>query len=64
MVDTYVLKLVKDDIVPAVCHIVNLSIQTNRFPKNEKLLKSYLCTKVKAVNSTLKTTDQLPYYQS
>ena len=39
MVDTYVLKLVKDDIVPAVCHIVNLSIQTNRFPTKWKIAK-------------------------
>ena len=39
MVDTYILKLIKSDIVPAVCHIVNLSIQTNRFPTKWKIAK-------------------------
>ena len=39
MVDTYILKLVKSDIVTAVCHIVNLSIQTNRFPTKWKIAK-------------------------
>ena len=39
MVDTYILKLVKFEIVPAVCHIVNLSIQTNKFPTKWKLAK-------------------------
>ena len=32
MIDTYIIKLIKAEIVPAVCHIVNLSIQNNRFP--------------------------------
>ena len=27
--DTYILKLVKKEIIPAVCHILNLSIQLN-----------------------------------
>ena len=39
MVDTYILKLVKANIVPAVCHIVNLSIQSNRFPTKWKIAK-------------------------
>ena len=39
MVDTYIVKLVKDDITPAVCHIVNLSIQTNKFPTKWKIAK-------------------------
>ena len=39
MVDTYILKLVKNDIVPAVCHITNLSIQTNKFPSKWKVAK-------------------------
>ena len=30
--DTFILKLVKKEIVPSVCHILNLSIQTNKFP--------------------------------
>ena len=38
-VDTYIIKLVKSDIVPAVCYIVNLSIQTNRFPTKWKIAK-------------------------
>ena len=39
MVDTYILKLVKPNIVPAVCHIVNLSIQSNKFPTKWKIAK-------------------------
>ena len=30
--DTYIIKLTKKEIIPAVCHILNLSIQSNRFP--------------------------------
>ena len=37
--DTYILKLVKKEIVPAVCHILNLSIQLNRFPTKWKIAK-------------------------
>ena len=37
MIDTYIIKLVKLKIVPAVCHIVNLSIQTTRFPSKWKI---------------------------
>ena len=61
MVDTYVLKLVKVDIVPAVCHIINLSLQTNKFPTNGKLPRLYLCTKAKAANLNRKTKDQWPF---
>ena len=39
MVDTYILKLIRTDIVPAVCHIVNLSLQTNKFPTKWKIAK-------------------------
>ena len=39
MVDTYILKLIKSDIVPAVCHIVNLSLQSNKFPTKWKIAK-------------------------
>ena len=38
-VDTFILKLIKTDIVPAVCHIVNLSLQTNKFPTKWKIAK-------------------------
>ena len=38
-VDTYILKLIKADIVPAVCHIVNLSLQSNKFPTKWKIAK-------------------------
>ena len=38
-VDTYIIKLIKTDIVPAVCHIVNLSIHTNKFPTKWKIAK-------------------------
>ena len=37
--DTYILKLVKDIIVPAVCHIVNLSIEQKKFPTKWKIAK-------------------------
>ena len=39
MIDTYIIKLIKPDIVPAVCHIVNISIQTSRFPTKWKIAK-------------------------
>ena len=38
-IDTYILKLVKTNIIPAVCQIVNLSIQTNKFPTKWKISK-------------------------
>ena len=37
--DTYILKLIKSTIVPSVCHIVNLSLTTNRFPTKWKIAK-------------------------
>ena len=37
--DTYILKLVKDIIVPAVCHIINLSIEQKKFPTKWKIAK-------------------------
>ena len=37
--DTYILKLARKKIVPAVCHILNLSIQSNRFPTKWKIAK-------------------------
>ena len=37
--DTYILKLVKKEIIPAVCHILNLSIQLNKFPTKWKIAK-------------------------
>ena len=39
MIDTYILKLVKPNIVPAVCHIVNLSLQTCKLPTKWKIAK-------------------------
>ena len=39
MLDTSIIKLVKENITPAVCHIVNLSIQTNKFPTKWKIAK-------------------------
>ena len=39
MVDTYVIKLAKAEIVPAVCHIVNLSFQQSKFPTKWKIAK-------------------------
>ena len=37
--DTYILKLVRKKIVPSVCHIINLSIQSNKFPTKWKIAK-------------------------
>ena len=37
--DTYILKLIKKEAVPAICHILNLSIQTTRFPTRWKVAK-------------------------
>ena len=37
--DTYILKLTRKTIVPSVCHILNLSLQTNKFPTKWKLAK-------------------------
>ena len=39
MIDTYAIKLVKDEILPAVTHIVNLSITTQKFPVEWKKSK-------------------------
>ena len=37
--DTYIVKLTRNVILPSVCHIVNLSIQTNKFPTKWKIAK-------------------------
>ena len=38
-IDTYIIKLAVDDILPAVTHIVNLSIQQGEFPSIYKIAK-------------------------
>ena len=38
-IDTYTIKLIVDDILPAVTHIVNLSIQQGVFPSQYKIAK-------------------------
>ena len=38
-VDTYILKLTRKIIVPSVCHILNLSLQSNKFPTKWKIAK-------------------------
>ena len=35
-IDTYILKLIVDDILPAVTHVVNLSIQQATFPSSSQ----------------------------
>ena len=42
MIDTYIIKLIKADILPAITHIINLSISTKVFPTLWK--KSKNCT--------------------
>ena len=62
-VDTYILKLIKTDIVPAVCHIVNLSLQTNKFPTKWKRANVIPLYKGKGANLILRITDQLLFCQ-
>ena len=38
-IDTYILKLIVDDVLPAITHIVNLSIQQSVFPSLYKRAK-------------------------
>ena len=38
-IDSFVIKLAKDDLLPAITHLVNLSIQQKIFPKQWKLAK-------------------------
>jgi hypothetical protein len=38
-IDTYIIKLIIDDILPVVTHIVNLSIQQGAFPSMYKIAK-------------------------
>ena len=37
--DTFILKLTRKHIVPSVCHIINLSIQSKKFPTKWKIAK-------------------------
>ena len=37
--DTYILKLTRQHIVPSVCHILNLSVQSRKFPTKWKVAK-------------------------
>ena len=37
--DTYILKLTRQHIVPSICHILNLSIQSRKFPTKWKVAK-------------------------
>ena len=39
LIDTYILKLIRPEIVPAVTHILNLSISTKKFPMSWKKSK-------------------------
>ena len=39
MIDTYIVKLIKDDILPALTHIINLSITSKTFPTSWKKAK-------------------------
>ena len=43
-IDTYIIKLIKDDITPAFTHIINLSLTTNVYPeawKKSKVIPLY-----------------------
>ena len=62
--DTYILKLTRKYIVPSVCHILNLSILSRKFPTKWKIAKWSHYLKVKEVNLNLKTIGLWPYFQS
>ena len=38
-IDTYILKITRPFIVPSICHILNLSLQSNKFPTKWKVAK-------------------------
>ena len=37
--DTYIIKLTRAQTIPSVCHILNLSIQSRKFPTKWKIAK-------------------------
>ena len=39
MIDTYIIKLIKPEILPALTHIINLSLSTKKFPESWKRVK-------------------------
>ena len=56
--DTYIIKLTRQAIVPSVCHILNLSIQANKFQNKWKLAKVVsLSTKASYVRCIQRNTD-------
>ena len=54
-IDTYVIDLVKEELVPVITHIVNISIQENKFPTKWK------CAKVIPLHKKDETTDPKNY---
>ena len=62
-IDTSIIKLVKPEILPAVTHIINLSITSRRFPASWKKSKLFLYTR-KMILSAITNIDQWPLYQS
>ena len=38
-IDSYIIKLVASELTPAITHIINLSIQSGKFPKGWKIAK-------------------------
>ena len=45
--DTYIIKLSRELIVPSICHIVNLSILSKKFPTKWKIAKVIPCCRVR-----------------
>jgi hypothetical protein len=57
--DTFILKLTKKFVVPSICHILNLSLQSKKFPTKWKIAKIVPLYKGKA-SLTPRTTDLWP----
>ena len=56
-IDTSVIKLMKPYVLPAITHVINLSLETNTFTDDWKKPKLFHSSK-KVVRWTLRTTDQ------
>ena len=57
-IDTYILKITRPFIVPSVCHILNLSLQSNKFPTKWKIAK--IVPLYKGKGSTLEPKNYRP----
>ena len=63
LIDTSIIKLIKKEVLPALTHIVNLSIFTRTFPKSWKKSQSYPTAQKRrlAKSKELQTSRNYPY---